>query len=236
MLREPFRIYSKNIESILFISLIVLLPALLFHNYIVTVSYYIATIYDNTFFGDMTNILFLLVLFTICQVPFIAFTYGEMDDDENKLKKSFAVFLKFGFSIFLFAILYTVLSILGLLTFVIPGILILVFLFPLPYISVLKDQPVRRVWRTAFLLAKKNFFKLLSLLVLISFIEMIIGYLMNIGISYITQNSLAFVICNMLINLLVFPLLIIIISVNVKRWYFMADFHSEKIQSREVSV
>ncbi len=235
-LKLPLKIYYKNIESILLISFLVLLPAQLFHNYISSVSYYIAEIYDNPFFGDMTNILFLLMLFTICQVPFIAFAFSEMEDEESKLKKSFGVFLKFGFSVFLFAFLYTVLSIFGLLAFVLPGILIMVFLFPLPYITVLKDQPIRKGWRTTFLLSKKHFFKLLILLVLISFIEMIIGYLVNVGISFITQNSLAFVICNMLINLLIFPLLIIIISVNIKKWYDMADFHSEKIRSREVSV
>ncbi|MEL3973655.1 hypothetical protein AAEO50_15300 [Rossellomorea oryzaecorticis] len=232
----PLRIYFKNIESVLLISIIVLLPALLFHNYVTSVSYYIAAIYDNPFFGDMTNILFLLLLFMICQIPFIAFTFSEMEDEENKLKKSFGVFLKFGFSVFLFAILYTVLSILGLLAFVIPGILIMVFLFPLPYITVLKDQPIRKVWRTAFLLAKKHFFKLLMLLVSISLIEMLLGYAVNIGISFITQNTLAFVICNMLINLLLFPLLIIIISANIKKWYDMADFYSGKLQSREVPV
>jgi hypothetical protein len=232
----PLQVYFKNIESIILLSVIVLLPSLLFHNYVTSVSYYIAAIYDNPFFGDMTNILFLLLLFMICQIPFIAFTFSEMEDEENKLKKSFGIFLKFGFSVFLFAILYTVLSILGLLAFVIPGILIMVFLFPLPYITVLKDQPIRKVWRTAFLLAKKHFFKLLMLLVSISLIEMLLGYAVNIGISFITQNTLAFVICNMLINLLLFPLLIIIVSANIKKWYDMADFHTEKIQGREVSV
>jgi hypothetical protein len=235
-LKVPLQIYYKNIESVLLLSFIVLLPSLLFHNYITSVSYYIAAIYENPFFGDMTNILFLLMLFTLCQVPFIVFTYTEMEDEESKLRKSFGVFLKYGFSVFLFAILYTFLSIIGLLAFVIPGILIMVFLFPLPYITVLKDQPIRKGWRTTFLLFKKHFFKLLILLVLISFIEMILGYLVNVAISFITLNSLAFVICNMLINLLVFPLLIIIISVNIKKWYDMADFHTEKIQGREVSV
>ncbi|XXM72017.1 hypothetical protein ACQ0QQ_20470 [Lysinibacillus sphaericus] len=235
-LKIPLRIYFKNIESVLIISFLVLFPALLFHNYITSVGYYIAAIYDNSFFGDMTNFLFLLMLFTISQVPFISFTFSEMEDEENKLKKSFGILLKFGFSVFLFALLYTVLSIFGLLAFVIPGILIMVFLFPLPYITVLKDQPIRKVWRTAFLLAKKHFFKLLMLLVSISFIEMLLGYAVNVGISFITQNSLAFVICNMLINLLLFPLLIIIVSANIKKWYDMADFHTEKIQGREVSV
>ncbi|KSU57615.1 hypothetical protein AS034_21125 [[Bacillus] enclensis] len=235
-INQPLKIYFKNIESILLISFLVLLPALLFHNYVVNVCYYIATVYGVPFFGDLSNILFLLVLFTICQTPFITYTFGEINDKENKLKLSLGMFMKYGFSVFLFAILYTVLSILGLLAFVIPGILIMVFLFPLPYITVLKDQPIRKVWRTAFLLAKKHFFKLLMLLVSISLIEMLLGYAVNIGISFITQNTLAFVICNMLINLLLFPLLIIIVSANIKKWYDMADFHSEKIQSREVSV
>ncbi|WP_433746748.1 hypothetical protein [Falsibacillus pallidus] len=218
-IRTAFSIYTGNIEAVLFLSVVILTPFLAIHQWVASICYYIGAFYGNPLFGDFANSFLVVLFLTICQLPFARFTLAEMEDEENRMKKSFVLFIKYGFSTFLFGILFSLGTFFGLFAFILPGVAIMIFFYLTPIVMAIKDQPARKSWKPAAALAKKHFFKLVLLLVAVTFIEIILGYLVNVGVAMITLNTLAITLSQMLLTLLLFPLMTIIMTVYSKQWF-----------------
>ena len=225
-IKDGLKFYSKNIEYLLLFSFTILLPILLFHSYAMNYIYLTNWVmFDESTFADVLNGFFTLLLLIVAQIPFIKFVQSDVEGEEQRVRASYMSFLTRGFSLYLFGVIYCVLVLLGFTVFIIPGLIILVFLFLTPYISILDNQPARKSWKVAFRLAKENFFKLAGILALLSVLEMVIELIGLYGVSLITNNFGAVMFSQILLNMIIMPLITIVMTMFVMNWRERSTVH-----------
>jgi hypothetical protein len=214
--KEGFKIYVQNIGPLLLLSLTIVLPVLLLHTIYVNYIYAITVSFAYTYIGDFVNSFLVIMLLVLIQVPFIQFIHADIEGEENKLKKAYGALFKYGFSVYVFGIVYAFLSMIGLALFIIPGILLLVFFFLTPYLTVLRQESAWKTFRVAFTYGKKNFLSLFTIILLTSMSEFLISILSLYGVALITDNYLAVLFSQILLNMLLLPLIVSIITLYTK--------------------
>lgn len=218
LVADSFRLYRERFLSILLLSFTIVFPVLIVHAVLVNFVYGVTAWLDGGIVGNLTNALLLLFFFVIVQVPFILFTQYEQEGSEHPLRSTYFTFTQRGFPAYLFAVVYCVVVAAGFAFLIIPGLIIMILLFLTPYVSILREKPFRQSWRIALKLGKKHFFRLFTLLVVTSLIELVIEVGIMYGMSFITTNYLAILFTQMVLNTILFPLVIIIITMHVMDW------------------
>ncbi|GIN88492.1 hypothetical protein J6TS2_48780 [Heyndrickxia sporothermodurans] len=215
---EGFSIYSRNFYSILLLSFTITLPFLIIHNIISGSVYQIASITGAEFVADFTNLFFMLLLLVIVQVPFIQLVKSDIELDEKPLRKAYGSFLNYGFTVFLFSLLFSVAVIFGLILLVVPGILVMVWFYLTPQIIIFEEKNIRGSLRVARKMGGQHFFSLLAIILLTSLIDVCAGYVGLFAISALTNSYLAIISGQMLINMIVFPFNVIVVSLFASKW------------------
>ena len=217
-LKASFHFYSRNVEYLMLLSFSILLPLLVVHLVVTNVVYRLYQGTPFTFYGDITNSFFMLLIFVIAQLPFIRYVWNDLEGEEKKLGPAYLTSLEQGLPVFGFALIYVLATMIGSALFILPGLAILVLLFLTPYVSVIKQKPVRKSWREALRWGKKKFFPLLGLILFISIAEWLISFVSMNGISLITKNYGAIVGSQLLISVLSFPFLVIYTTLTFQKW------------------
>ncbi|MDW2879575.1 MULTISPECIES: hypothetical protein [Bacillaceae] len=217
--KEAVHFYVTNIGALLLFAVSILLPLLVFHALIMNYVYAVTPVINNTTPGaDLLYGFLTLVLLTIAQIPFIKYVYDEEEGQDNPIRNAYKTLALLGFSIFVFALLYGILTIAGTLLFIIPGILIMIFLFLVPYLSVLEGKPVRKVWKASFKMGKKHFLALLFIVGGIGLLEMVITFFSQTLVFSITSSYAAHLFSQMLLNMIIFPFMVILVTFYVMKW------------------
>jgi hypothetical protein len=214
--KEGFKVYVQNIGPLLLLSLSIVLPVLLLHTIYVNYIYAITSSFANTYIGDFVNSFLVIMLLVLIQIPFIQYINADIEGEENKLKKAYVTLFKYGFSVYVFGVVYAFLSMIGLALFIIPGLLLLVFFFLTPYLTVLRQESAWKTFRVAFTYGKKNFLSLFTIILLTSMSEFLISILSLYGVALITTNYLAILLTQILLNMLLLPLIVSIITLYAK--------------------
>lgn len=218
LVADGFRLYRERFLSILLLSFTIVFPILIVHALMTNYVYAVTSFLDGGVVGDFTNGMLVLLFLMIAQIPFIVFTRYEQEGSEHPLRSTYFAFTQRGFSAYLFAMVYCALVVAGFAVFIIPGLIIMILLFLTPYISILRDQPMRRSWKTALRLGKKHFVRIFLLLVLVSLAELVLEFGVLYGMSYVTTNYLIILFTQMVLNTVLFPLVVIIITMHVMDW------------------
>lgn len=214
--KEGFKIYVQNIGPLLLLSLSIVLPVLLLHTIYVNYIYAITVDFASTYIGDFVNSFLVIILVVVIQLPFIQYVNSDIEGEENKLRKAYVALFKYGFSVYVFGIVYSFLSILGLALFIIPGVILLVFFFLTPYLSILRQESARKTFKLALSYGKKNFLSLFAIILLTSMGEFFISILSLYGVALITANYLAILFSQVLMNMLLLPLIVCMITLYAK--------------------
>ncbi|MGE8207128.1 hypothetical protein ACQKP0_21795 [Heyndrickxia sp. NPDC080065] len=215
---EGFSIYNRNFYSIIILSLSITLPFLIIHNIISGSVYQIATITGADFVADFTNLLLMLLLLVIVQVPFIQLVKSDLEGDEKPLRKAYGAFLNHGSAVFLFSVIFSVAVVFGLLLLIIPGILFMVLFYLTPQIMIFEEKPMSKSFKKARKIGKRYFFSLLTIIIFTSLIDVCAGFLGLFAISAVTNSYLAIISGQMLINMIVFPFNVIVVSLFASKW------------------
>lgn len=154
----------------------------------------------------------------IAQVPFIQFVNQYEKESEIKYKKIYYIFITNAFSLFIFGICLSLLTSIGTILFILPGLIVLVFLFGAPYEAILENKAIWKSIKPSTNFAKKRFFSLLFVIIIVSLTELIIGWISMYLIYSITTSLLAQIMVQMLLNLLIVPLLVIWVTYFYKEW------------------
>jgi hypothetical protein len=214
--KEGFKIYVQNIGPLLLLSFSIVLPVLLLHTIYVNYIYAITVDFASTYIGDFVNAFLVIMLVVVIQLPFIQYVHSDIEGEENKIKKAYGALFKYGFSVYLFGLVYSFLTIMGLALFIIPGVLLLIFFFLTPYLTVLRQESAWKTFRMAFSYGKKNFLSLFAIILLTSLGEFLISIISLYGVALITANYLAILFSQLLLNMLLLPLIVSIITLYAK--------------------
>jgi hypothetical protein len=218
-LKYTFSFIAERFEKLLIIVLCVQLPLLILHsiitNYIYAITPNVGTIYSV---ADIYYALFTILFFLYAQIPFVKYTFNELEGREGSLKNALYTFVVQGFPIFVFSCLISILIIIGFSFFVVPGIIILSLFITAPIISIIDNKSVWKSIKEARLLFKKHFIKIILLISLWGTVEMVIGIIVNSFILNITSSYAALAGVQILTNMLFYPLFIVLLTTSTLKW------------------
>ncbi|MFC4558651.1 hypothetical protein ACFO3D_10565 [Virgibacillus kekensis] len=229
-LKFTWEIYTGKFEKLLVIMLLTTLPLLIVHslvtNYVYAITPNLIGVYSvaDIYYGFLT-----LLLYLFAQIPYISFVLAEYEGNEHSLKHALYIFIINGFTIFLFSCIVSLISTIGFMLFVVPGLILLSLVFPIPYISIFDEKSVWKSFKEGFRLGKKHFFKLLLIVFISGMAELIFGIFVTAQLFNITSSYAAQIITQIVLNLLFYPFIIILLTSYMIKW-------REKQEVLEVNV
>ncbi|MFS0919818.1 hypothetical protein [Brevibacillus sp. 179-C 1.1 NHS] len=231
-IKESFLFYTRNIEAMLLISAVVVLPFLIIHNYAINYIHFMASFTGATIVSGFFNMFLLLIFLTIVQIPFAQFVQSHLDGDERPVREALRAFCKNGFSVFVFVLVYVMAVTTGMLLFFVPGLIILVLFYLTPYLVVIKKQSVKKCWKKAFDMGKKHFFSIFRVILLASLIEWVISVIGLYSVTYITTSFGAVFFTQILLNVIFFPFIAVLFTMYTHKW-ISESAGIEQIESTE---
>ncbi len=218
ILSQSFSLYTRNIAKLLILCVTVILPFLILHLYLTNYLYAIAQFYSTSFLADLANAFLMVFFFLIVQIPFIEFFNSELEGEEHVLKRAYVALFDRGLAIYVFAILFTVVFLLGIVLLVIPGIIVFILLFSVPYLSIIRQKPIRKTLSTAIHIGKKRFFRFFFVIFFLGMIEIVISFVISYGVMSITDSYLAIAGTSIVLNLLFVPFYVALLTTSIKKW------------------
>ncbi len=216
--KQTFRLYTRKFEGVGLLSLTILFPLLFFVWYLLNIVYSFVFNDFTSALADFYYIFLTFVFLVLAQIPFISFVQLYEEEGDIKYKKIYSIVITHAFSLFVFGIIMSLLTSIGAMIFIIPGLIILVFLFTAPYEAILENKSVWKSVKTSIGFAKKKFLPLLAIILIVSVTELIIGGISTYLIYSISASLMAQILVQMLLNLLIFPFLVIWVTYYFREW------------------
>src|SRR5690606_23100171 len=139
-IRDAFRLMKHRFWTVLMLGLLLITPVfffnLIFTNYFF--RYYGAL--DLLFIAHFFRAFLVLLRLSVSQIPFIELAFRDVMGEDIRFKDGIRSILEHVFLVYIMGILYAFLSTFGGLLFIIPGILISVWLFLFPYAAVIEKD------------------------------------------------------------------------------------------------
>ncbi|MFD2760676.1 hypothetical protein [Lentibacillus juripiscarius] len=218
-LKYTWDVYTGKFEKILVLMLTTTLPLLMVHSFVTNYIYAITpsdlTVYSvaDIYYGLIT-----LLLYLYAQIPYIRFVYNEYTGVENNLRNSVYHFLANGFTVFVFACIVSVVTTIGFMFLVLPGLIFLALVFPIPYISIFDEKSVWNSFKEGFRIGKKKFFKIMLIIMLAGLAELLLGIFVTYQLFNITSSFAAQVITQMTLNIIIYPFIIMLMTSFILKW------------------
>lgn len=214
-----FSLFAGRYEKFLFLISLIQIPCIIIHllvtNYIYAITPFTGTMYSV---ADIYYALITILMFLYVQIPFVKYTYNEFTGHEKPLKDSFYHFLIQGFNIFVFSCVLSIVTVIGFMLLVIPGVVILSLFITAPIIAIIDNKSVWKSLKESILIFKKNWMKIISYIVVIGLLELIVGIILNYVILNITQSYAAIIITQIFLNTLFYPFFIVLLTSSTIKW------------------
>ncbi|SFD94539.1 hypothetical protein SAMN05216238_10666 [Lentibacillus persicus] len=229
-LQYTWEVYTGKFEKILVLMLTTTLPLLMVHAFVTNYIYAI-TPSDSALYSvaDIYYGLITLLLYLYAQIPYIRFVYNEYKGVEHNLRNSFYHFLVNGFTVFVYACIVSVITTIGFMFLVLPGLIFLALVFPIPYISIFDEKSVWKSLKEGFRIGKKNFFKIMLIVIMAGLAELLVGIFVTYQLFNITSSFAAQMITQMTLNIIIYPFIIMLMTSFVLKW-------REALETLEVTV
>lgn len=213
MLANSFHLYSSKFVPLIGLSLLTYVPLLLLHTAIVNIIYQQSSFSDYPgVVGDAANGIFMLVFLTIAQVPFIKLTILDHEDEESIFRKSIGFTMDRIISLYIFACLYALLVFIGGLLFVIPGLIVLLLFYFVPYFIADGVKSYKAAIRKSVNLVRRKLFITVVILTILTVIQLIFENVLFIFISFYSDTYFVFLFTKMILQTFILPLQIIFVT------------------------
>ena len=213
LLTNSIYLYSSKFVPLICMSLITYVPLLILHTVIVNHIYNQSRFMEYpSVIGDAANGIFMLIFLTIAQFPFIKLPLLDHEDEESIFRKSLGFSLDKLISLYLFACLYAVLVFVGGLLFVIPGLIVLLLFYFVPYFIADGVKTYKSAIRKSISLIKKNFFITILIMGAVTLIQLLIENVLVIFISFYSDTYAVFLFIKIALQMFILPFQIILVT------------------------
>ncbi len=219
---ESFSVYFKEITKILLLSIVTYVPLLLIHAFIVNYIYLETQFTEYPgLIGDAANGIFMLLFLTIAQLPFIKFTLLEMEGEDDPLKRSLSFSLDKAIPIYLYGCIYAWLVFLGGLLLVIPGLIILLLFYFVPFFIADNAKSFKVAIKKSARFFTKNWLKAILVIILLTIIQLLFENILLFLMSFYTNTYFTLLITKIIFLALLLPLQTIIMTNAFNKWKVM---------------
>lgn len=213
ILSNSIYLYSSRFVPIICMSLLTYVPFLFLHTVIVNYIYIQSRFMEYPgVIGDAANGIFMLVFLTIAQIPFIKLTLLDHEDEEAIFRKSLGFSLDRMISLYIFACLYALSVFLGGLLFIIPGLVVLLLFYFVPYFIADGVKTYKTAIRKSINLVKKNLIKTLLIIGAVTGIQLLFENVLFIFISFYSDTYFVFLFTKIVLQMFILPFQIILVT------------------------
>ncbi|MBH0171682.1 hypothetical protein [Fictibacillus sp. 18YEL24] len=211
-------IYRYEFKTIMIIGITMAIPIqiffLFFSNYL-SVPYVLMGI---PIWQNIIQMFFIMVSFSLLQVPFIVLFRFHVSDFDFSYKDIFIQSFRYFFLLYLTSIFTALVCIMGMFMFVLPGILLLVLLLAIPQSIILEENNLWKSIRYSISFGKANLGKLLFILFIFFLFDIFLSYLAYVTAIYISNLSIIINFFFIAINGLLIPIFIFTLSSMYTSW------------------
>lgn len=207
--------YERILLLVLFIQLPIILLQFISSNYILAVTPTYGTFFS---IADVYNAYIVFSLFLFALMPFVAFWHYEELGTENPLRQTFFQFALKAFHFFLYSIVAGAAITLGLMLFILPGIILLGIFSIAPILAVMDNRSVWASVRESIRVFKVHHWKIVLLIAVFGFAEIVGSYILQSIVMDITTSFLAIAICHIFLNTIFLPLFYLILAAYTAKW------------------
>lgn len=213
ILSNSIYLYSSKFVPLICLSLITYVPLLFLHTVIVNFIYNESRFMEYPgVVGDAANGIFMLIFLTIAQVPFIKLALLDHEDEESIFRKSLGFSMDKMISMYVFACLYALLVFLGGLLFVIPGLIVLLLFYFVPYFIADGVKSYKVAIRKSVSLVKKRFLITLVIIGVVTAIQLLFENVLFIFISMYSDTYFVFLFTKIILQMFILPFQIILVT------------------------
>ena len=219
VLNHSFGLYSKELLKVMLLSLITYVPLLFIHAFIVN---YIYELSRNAEYpgvaGDFANGVIMLVFLTIAQVPFIRFTLLDHQDEDRLVASSLSFFIDRIIPLYIFSCLYAFVVYLGGFLFVIPGMIVLLFLYFVPFFISESGKDYKRAIQKSIKFVRRNFWKCFLMIILLSILQLFFENILIFILQLYTNSYFTLLLTKILLLMFILPFQTIMLTNLFLEW------------------
>ncbi|MFD1408542.1 hypothetical protein ACFQ49_10330 [Kroppenstedtia eburnea] len=210
--------YRQQILKILLLILVFFIPlqltSLLISNLLVLYYEPLGIPSFGLFLGTCVN----LLMICLVQMPFIHMVIQDQIGDGVKVKNALGATLEKGFRVYLWSLVYILMVALGTLLLVVPGVILAILFFILPYVVMIEKEKGWANLKTAFQIGKENFLRIAGVLFLFGVIQWLLESGVLVGSIMLVDSFLVVAIIQTGVSSLVYPLFIFLLTHMYLDW------------------
>lgn len=217
-IKYAFSFYRRQVIRILLLVLIFSFPlqfaSLFVSNFFVLYFETLGIPSFGLFLASCINLLMICLL----QMPFIHLVVQDQIGGEVKLKESIGAVLENGFRVYLFSLIYIMMVAMGILLLVVPGVLLAILFFILPYVVLIEKKKGWATFKDSYQVGKNHFFSIASILLLFGAIQWLLESGVLVGSMMLTDSFLIVALIQTGISGLIYPVFIFLLTHMYLDW------------------
>lgn len=211
-IKKSISIYSLYFKEIFYIGLLFTLPIQIIYTFFINYVTAPFQYFGIPIWTSLIQLLFILIIFPIIQLPYISILKYDMFEDDISMKMIVDDFFQKGFHVYLLAIICSILSVIGFLFFIIPGLLLMIFFLYVPQATLLNHVKWGSALKKSLLMGRTSFFPLLiTIITFVAIDSLVSGFVFFISVG-LTNSFFAVNLLLIIINTFLLPLFIFTIS------------------------
>lgn len=221
--KEACTLYKQQFLRLLLIGVTVILPIQVIYTF--TINYIAGPfkLFGIPLWTSFFQSVFMLMSIFIMILPIISIVVQDTRQEKVKIGSIYGDFIKNAFFIYMISIPFAIVTTLGFLLFIIPGIFLLVLFMGIPFVKAIDDDPFKVVIKQAYLFGKQNFMLLSGLLITFAIVDFVLSYLFSFIAIVFTEQMAIVNWTLLLINMFLIPLYIITVTKIYLSWNGEAD-------------
>lgn len=227
-IKEAGALYKKNFWRILLVGITIILPVQIIYTILVNYVSLPFILFNIPLWPTIFQSVFMLISVFVLLIPLISIVVQDMRANEVKVGQLYLDTLKYAFFVYMISIPVSILTTVGLLLLIIPGLVLLVLFIGIPFAKVIEDDKLKATLKKSIAFGKENFLHICSLLLLFAVADFIGTYLFSLmaivttGLMAITNWAI------MIFNMLLLPLFVFALGKQYMIWNGEADLIHEK--------
>lgn len=218
ILRKSLSLYKQHGWKIVWVGILLTIPLQLADLFVANYFYGMFDVLGLSFVGTLLATWFGMLFFCLIQPPYIEMAVQSMKPDGIRLGSIFQNTLTNLFPVYLLSLVYMLFVAVGTLLFVIPGLILLVWLFPVPYVVMIEGKTGWEGLKRSFQIGKNHFFRLAGLIFVFGAVQWLIQILALIGSLIIEERFIIIALIQIGLSTLIVPLFCFILTFSYVEW------------------
>jgi hypothetical protein len=217
-IKEGSELYKKYFLRVILIGLTIILPIQAIYTIAINFIAMPFEVFNLSLWTSIFQSVFMLMSLYIILLPMISLASQDTRNHTVKTGKIYGDTIKYAFFAYLISIPFSIVTTIGLLLLIIPGVILLVLFMGIPFVKVIEDETVTIVVKRSISFGKDNFIAMLGMLLLFAAADFLGTYLFSYLAIIILGQMAAVNWAMMIFNTFLLPLFVFSVAKLYLSW------------------